>query len=267
MFADIIIAILMFRLVFILILTTLAGQLQAQNFRARIIDLVTKEPISGATVKSRSSTLTDVNGNFTLANAKVGDTIKIIHLGYKPYIFTFNALHPGLAAGTPPEISLEPNSIQLGEIFVRSFRSSKADSINNRKEFAAEFAYKGTSFKDIFVAKSPEERMARHIDVHRGNNPYSASSLVTLDVLNIVSFLAKNKTHPSKLQKTLIHDEEEKFIDQRFSEERIALLTKLKDDSLKTFMIRYRPSLAAARSLTDYEMTAYIRRKYLEFVK
>ena len=257
----------MHRLVFIVTFIMLTGQLQAQNFRARVIDLLTKEPISGATVKSRSSTLTDANGNFSLTNAKIGDTIRIVHLGYKAYIFTFNALHPGLSEGLPPEISLEPNSIQLREVFVRSFRNSKADSIKNRKDFAAEFAYKATSFKDIFIVKSPEELMARHVDVHRGNNPYSASSLVKLDVLNIVSFLSKNKTAPSKLQKTLLQDEGDKYVDQAFSKQRIIALTKLTGDSLKNFMIQYRPSVATARSLTDYEMIAYIRRKYLEFIK
>ncbi|MES3017839.1 MAG: hypothetical protein V4721_08675 [Bacteroidota bacterium] len=257
----------MSRLALIAMLVLLTGQLRAQNFRARVLDIITKEPVTGATVKGNSSALTDANGNFSLTNAKIGDTIRIIHLGYKPYIFTFNALHPGLGSGPPPEISLQPNSIMLNEIFVKSYRRSKADSIKNRQEFASEFTYTKTSFKDIFVVKSPEELMARHIDVHRGNNTYSASSLVKLDVLNVVGYLAKNKTRPSKLQKTLLQDEGDKYIDRVFSKETIISITKLTGDSLKNFMIRYRPTLKLARSNTEYEMIDYIRQKHLEFIK
>lgn len=244
-----------------------SGHLQAQNFRGRVLDLVTKEPISGATVRASSMTLTDAKGNFILSNAKVGDTIRIVHLGYKPYIFTFNALHPGLVSSTPPEISLEPNSIVLSEVFVRSRINTKADSLKNRLEFASEFNYKGFSFKDIFVVKSPEESMARHVDVHRGNNTYSASSLIKLDVLSVVGYLTRNKTRPSRLQETLIQDERDKYVDNMFSKNRIIELTKLSGDSLKNFMIQYRPSLTKARNMTDYEMVGYIKRMYLEFIK
>ncbi|MEJ7693435.1 carboxypeptidase-like regulatory domain-containing protein [Daejeonella sp.] len=251
----------------ILIFITLTGQLQGQTFRARVLDLVTKEAISGATVKGKSSTLTDAEGNFSLTNVKAGDTLRIIHLGYRTYVFTFNALHPGFAFGKPPEISLQRNSILLNEVFVSSFRDSRADSIKNREDFATEFAYKAPSFKDIFVLKSPEESMARHVDVHRGNNPYSASNLMKIDVLQMVSFLSKNKTAPSKLQKALLQDEGDKYIDRLFSKEAVIALTKLKGDSLKNFMIQYRPTLAVARSKTEYEMIAYIRTRYLEFIK
>ena len=227
----------------ILMLITLTGQLKAQTFRARVLDLVTKQVISGVTVMGRTITETDASGNFSLINAKIGDTIRIIHLGYKPYVFTFNALHPGLASGPPPEISLEPNSILLKEVFVRSFRNAKADSIKNRKDYAAEFAYNPPGIKDIFVLKSPEESMARHIDVHRGNNTYSASALVKIDLLSVISLLSKNKTPPSKLQKALIQDEGNRYVDQMFSTEKVTALTKLTGDSLKNFMVQYRPPL------------------------
>ncbi|WP_411273761.1 hypothetical protein [Daejeonella sp.] len=248
-------------------LIILSSQLRAQTFRARVLDIVTKEPISGATIKSSSFTLTDANGNFSLTNARTGDTIRVFHLGYKPYIFTFNSLHPGLSSETPPDISLERNSIFLNEVFVRSLRNSKADSIKNRETFAAEFAYRAPRFKDIFVMKSPEESMARHVNVHRGNNPYSASSLVKVDLLSIVSLLTRNDAAPSKLQKALVQDESDKYIDQAFSKERIIALTKLSGDSLNNFIIQYRPSLALSRMMTEYEMIGYIRSSYLEFIK
>lgn len=257
----------MLRKALILMLIILSDQSKAQTFRARVIDLITKQPITAATVESRSSTITDANGNFSVMNAQIGDTIRIIHLGYKPYIFTFNALHPGLSLGIPPDISLEPKSILLKEVFVKSLRNSKTDSIKNREAFAPEFAYKAPGFKDIFVMKSPEESMARHVDVHRGNNPYSASSLVKVDLLSLVSLLSKNKSTPSKLRKALIEDESNKYMDQAFSKEKIIALTQLSGDSLKNFMIYYRPSLAATRSMTDYEMIGYIRSRYLEFIK
>ncbi len=256
----------MIRIVFILILVSLTGYLHAQTFRGRVLDLITKEPVNGATIKSRSLTSTDASGNFSLYNVKAGDTIKIIHISYKTYIFTFNESHPGLGDGPAPEFSLQPNAFVLQEVLVRSSGSYKADSLRNRKEFASEFAYKAPGLMDIFVVKSPEESMARHVDVHRGNNTYSASSLVKVDVLKVVSLLSKKKAAPSKLQKALITDEENKYLANRFSEERVVQLTKLEGDSLRVFMDKYRPAKALARSMTEYQIIAYIRKKYTEFL-
>ncbi len=251
----------------ILLLLTLTNILKAQVFRGRVLDIMTKEALAGVSVKGRSISVTNNQGDFILSNAIPGDTIRIFHLGYKVYVFTFNALHPGFAAENPPEIELEPDNILLTEVLVRANRIERIDSIRNRKAFASEFAYKTPSLKSILVLKSPKESMHRHVDVHRGNNNYSASNIIKIDALQMINFLSKNKTEPSKLQKTLLQDEGDKYIDRVFSKETIISITKLTGDSLKNFMIRYRPTLKLAKSNTEYEMIDYIRQKHLEFIK
>ena len=44
-------------------------------------------------------------------------------------------------------------------------------------------------------------------------------------------------------------------------------ITHLKGDSLQTFMDKYRPSVADAKTMTDYEVMLYIKKCYGEFIK
>jgi hypothetical protein len=247
------------------ILTLLPGQSSAQTFSGRVIDLISKKPIAHATVKSRSSTSTDQTGSFSLFDAQAGDTVQILHLSYKAYVFTFNESHPGLKAGPPPEFALQPNSFLLEEVLVKSSGAHRPDSLRNRKAFASEFAYQTPALRDIFVMKSPEESMVRHLDVHRGNNSYSASSVLKIDILKTVSLLSGKTRSRSKLQTALLADEEMNYLKSRFSEDRVIQLTRLQGDSLLTFMERYKPSAAQAKLMTDYQMATYIRKKYIDF--
>ena len=54
-------------LIFIL-LSALSGELLGQSFRGRVLDIITKKPIIGATVKSSSSTSTNAFGDGFFGN-------------------------------------------------------------------------------------------------------------------------------------------------------------------------------------------------------
>lgn len=252
---------------FIFIILVLASESKSQDFRGRVLDRDTKEPIFGATVLGRSLSPTDVNGGFHLTNAQIGDTIKISHTAYTTYIFTVKATGEYFAGGAPFEILLAPKSILLTEVYVRSFRNAKSPSIENMKDFSSAFESKATGFKDIFILKSAGESLMRHVDVHKGNNPYTASNFVKLDVLNIARLLTKDNSSSAKLKMVLQKDEKEKLIDRTFSVEMITSLTTLTGDSVRTFMDRYRASWEFAREKTDYELIAYIKKSYKEFIK
>jgi hypothetical protein len=61
--------------------------------------------------------------------------------------------------------------------------------------------------------------------------------------------------------------EREKFIDFTFNERLVARITYLKEEELKQFMKRYRPSYDFLRTASDYEYLDYIKSSYFKFKK
>ena len=66
-------------------------------------------------------------------------------------------------------------------------------------------------------------------------------------------------------QERLLREEEDRFVDHRFSRSLIIRLTGLRAASLDRFIVRYRPTVDFTRSATDYEFQAYIKQCYYEY--
>ncbi|NNU33947.1 hypothetical protein HK413_06895 [Mucilaginibacter sp. S1162] len=111
---------------------------------------------------------------------------------------------------------------------------------------------------DIFVKRSIYER---------SNRPNNTSELVTINFLQVMRLFGKHKDKTTKLQRTLLQDEEETYISGRFSKEKIKSITHLSDDSVRIFMIRYRPAKTKVEKMNDYDMLLYIRKCYADFKK
>ena len=59
-------------------------------------------------------------------------------------------------------------------------------------------------------------------------------------------------------QERLLKDEEQHYVDYRFSREYVSRLTHLKGDSLEQFIIRYRPSYDSCRHAANVDILVYI---------
>lgn len=60
-------------------------------------------------------------------------------------------------------------------------------------------------------------------------------------------------------QKRLIIEEQEKFIDHRFTQTLAKKITHLNSPELDSFMVRYRPSYFFTKTSTDYDFEEYIK--------
>ncbi|HSB94360.1 MAG TPA: hypothetical protein VLC28_14655, partial [Flavitalea sp.] len=67
------------------------------------------------------------------------------------------------------------------------------------------------------------------------------------------------------LQDRLIQEEEDRFVEHRFSRALVIRLTGLRAAALDSFMIRYRPTVEFTRYSTDYEFQAYIKQCYFNY--
>jgi hypothetical protein len=232
-----------------------SDQLYAQSLSGYVFDEVTRKPIPGATVSAGSQiSITTENGHFNLKDINLGTGIRVSHISYKTYYFSSNA-----EIGV--RVFMKKNITVLNSVVILALGKYETDSIKIRNEFSSAFSYKKLTWKDLFITKS------------RNNYPRSQSqtnsynSLIGINLLQFAALLSGNKAPILKLQKNLLKDEEENYVDKMFSEGKISAITSLNGDSLKSFIIRFRPSVNTARQLTEYEMIEYIKKSYSEYVQ
>jgi hypothetical protein len=231
----------------------------AQEIKGSVVDKETGRPVANATVSSsRLLTSTYSDGIFSLKGIYPGDTLTIKCIGYKNYKMGINLYTPKTIT-----IYLQQTNIMLQSVAIKAKHNSKADSIRLRKQFSAVFDYKAPTFYDMFVKVDPYAYVPNNYILATN----STTTLVTIDVLSVISLLDKNKDHTSKLQKTLLNDEETTYVDRRFSKEKITGLTNLKGDSLLDFMDNYRPSVKQIKKMSDYDMVVYIKKSYADFMR
>jgi hypothetical protein len=247
------------KLLFTLGLTIFSFQLFAQQLSGIVVDKNTLLPIAHTTVSIPSQTVfTTVAGQFTLTNIHKNDTVRISCIGYKPHYLVFEK-----PVSDTIRIYLEPNVTALKSVVIIGKHDPKADSIRLRKEFAPVFNYKSTTIKDAFITRDPY--VYKWNDFITSTN--NATTILSVNLLSVFDLLNRNNAPVSKLQKTLVRQEQYNYVSQVFSKQKVTEITHLKGDSLQTFMDKYRPSVADAKTMSDYEVMIYIKRCYAEFVK
>ncbi len=245
------------RYILCLLLLGISNLLFGQQVNGVVLDEITKLPVANARVYTSDITiLADQNGGFSLNNIRFGDTVTISHIGYQSYFFKHLVSRQDTI-----KILLKNNTIAVQEVVIQRKRNYTLDSLNRRKEYASVFNYKAPKFKDIFVNKYSSASN------HYTPLQNSTSSLVSINLLSAIHLIGKNKTPESKLQKRLLKEEEESFLDQKFSKEMVQSITALEGDSLQSFMIQYRPTSEKSRQMTEYQMMVYIKESYGKFMK
>jgi len=217
----------------------------AQLVTGIVIDKNTRKPVEYIVVSaSTTNTMTSDLGSFTLKITKVTDTLRIKTMGYKTYT---QPISPW--SGRLKMIELEPQSIKLNEVAIMAKRNYLRDSVNNRKQFAKEFAFKGPSLTDIMRPTAT-------------NVPFAWFSV---DLLSLFRMIGKKKTPQYRLQQTMLRYEREDHTNQRFTRKLVAGLTGLEGDSLSDFMDEYRPTPAQIDVMTDYNLVFYIKDSFRKF--
>lgn len=243
----------------VLMLMLLPLHLLAQHIEGVVLDKATNQPIAYPTVSDAKSIIsTGSDGKFTLNGVYPGDTIRVSSIGYKPYKMGVDVSTPKIVI-----IYLQQTSILLRNVTVKAKHDVKADSLRTRKEFAKVFTYKSPTFMDMFVPIDPY--VYKPNDYITATN--STTTLVSVNLLAVLSLLDKKKDPTSKLQQTLLKDEESDYVDRVFSKQKVTDITNLKGDSLLDFMDDYRPTLKQAKTMTDYDMMLYIKKDYAEFIR
>lgn len=142
------------------------------------------------------------------------------------------------------DISLQVNVPVLKEVRVRQ-RDYRLDSIQNRIDYAKIFNYQRPGLK-----------------VNSSN--YGAGVGFDLDeIINVFRF-KRNKSMLA-FQKRLLQEEQDKYVDHRFSKALVRRLTQLTGPTLDSFMLLYKPPYTFTVISSDYDFQLYIKENYLRF--
>ncbi|WP_293884751.1 carboxypeptidase-like regulatory domain-containing protein [Sphingobacterium sp. UBA1498] len=175
----------------LLLLLFITNISSAQDLKGTIKDKHSGDFLIGVSIKVASRSIySDGYGKFIVSGIKLGDTITFSSIGYRAvnYIVDNSNLDHLV-------IYMEQATILLDEVKINPLRNYRADSLKFREEFAKTFNYSKPKFKDIFITKNYSSNVPRH--PNQANN--STASLISVDVLSVISLLGKKRNPQSKL--------------------------------------------------------------------
>lgn len=230
---------------FLLLLFTTSicyAQVQVQG---RVYDITKKVPIESVAVitSSGKGAITDSLGRYSV-NAKENDTIYFSYVGKNTNKF----LVKEIPNPTSFDISLHVVANELPGVTVRS-RNYTLDSIQNRKDYAKYFNYKKPTLSLV---------------TDRNYTPGGVGAAFDLEAI-INMFRFKHNRRMESLQNRLIQQEQDKYIDKRFSKWFVTKLTGAKGATLDSFMMLYRPDYELLLAVNDLELGVYIQESYKIF--
>lgn len=215
----------------------LVGQAAAQVVvGGTVYDITKKTPIEAVSVLSTSGkgTTTDSLGRYSLL---VSETDSI-------YFSYLNKLTPKYAVTSIAnlgsfDISIMRRVNELPNVFVKQ-RNYRLDSIQNRDDYAKIFNY-------------------RKPGIRTSTNSTPGSFGVGLDLGELINmFRFKRNRSMLAFQQRLITEEQDKYIDHRFSKALVRKLTSFNGADLDTFMKAFRPTYDMVQQLNDLELGQFI---------
>jgi hypothetical protein len=213
---------------------------QQLTIHGTVFNMYRTRPLEAVTVlcSCGSGTTTDSNGNYVI-RVDQNDSLRFSYLGRTTQMFAVSIMN----ATTGFDIALHVNPTELNEVRVAP-RNYHMDSLQNRKDY-----------EKIFDYKKPGLSITEGADGNAG--------LDLDEIINIFRFQRNRRL--KAFQDRLIYDEQNKFIDHRFTRYIVTKITGLKDATLDTFMYHYRPSYTFTQYASDYEFYDYIKLAYEDF--
>lgn len=226
---------------FLIISLQLFSQKQLKGI---VYDNFNRHPVEGVMAQTTSGgqSLTDSLGRFIL-QLTPNDSVFFTYLGKSTQRFPVDTI----SDISNFEIAIYVNSNWLPEVRVQN-RSYTSDSIQNRQEYAKIFNYKKPGIK--LSSASPSTYVP-------------GSVTVGIDLAELINmFRFRRNRQMQTFQDRLIREEEEKYINHRFTKFLVQKLTPLKGVSLDSFMIVARPPYEFLVNLNDLEFGFYIQEMY-----
>ena len=216
----------------------------AQQYLAgRIHKKDSPEVLLGVTVENlplHKFDQSDMGGNYRIP-ASPGDRVVFSITGYRPdtVIVSESMLSDRY------EVFLVPNVVQLSTVKVGDLNSYQVDSLQRIQDYAS--FYEDHSSTSLLGHTTPTDGVG-----------------ITFSP---IGFFSKGEKQKRALKKRLLRDEEQFYINYRFSRPFVAKLTRFGGDTLQLFMERYRPTYKFCRKASEQDMLLYVNDHLTEFRK
>lgn len=212
------------------------------GLHGKVYDSTGVFPLEAVTVllNSGRGTLTDKNGYYEIL-AREEDSVWFSYLGKASRKFAVWEYRDQRQL----DIALNVGIQVLKEVRLKP-PDHRRDSIQNRQDYAKVFHYQKPSLKSIVTSIS--------------------LTGITVDIDELIRAFQKKKIRKAlSFQKRLKKDEEDQFIDRRFSRQMVRQLTGLGGADLEFFMVLYRPDYTLASLASDYDLRKYVLDRYRFF--
>ena len=148
-------------------------------------------------------------------------------------------------------IMIHVTGVDLPEVKVRN-SYYRLDSLQNRMDYGKYFNYQAPGLK-----------------LSNNQQLFGPGGLtVGLDLDEIINmFRFKRNRNLQFLQKRLLSQEQEKYVNYRFTKRFVQKITHLEGANLSNFMEYCKPSYEVLGLLNDLELGYYIQQKYIQFKK
>jgi hypothetical protein len=213
--------------------------------QGKVFDISKKTPLESVAVLTSSGrgAITDSLGKYTL-NARETDTIYFSFMGKNTNKFPVAEIKDHLNF----DISIHVMANELPGVTIKN-RNYLLDSIQNRKDYAKIFNY-----------RKPTLRISSNPNYTPGG---VGAAFDLTEIINMFRF--KRNRQILSLQKRLVQQEQDKYIDKRFSKRFITKITGLQGGSLDSFMLFYRPPYDFLLAVNDLELGVYIQKCHKHF--
>lgn len=238
------------RLPVVVLILVLACMLQKANAQymtisGTVYDISARRPLEAVGVISTSGrgTITDSLGRYSIT-VRAKDSIWFTLIGKTTMKYPVDTI----SNIENFNVMIHVRATELPEVKVRN-SYYKLDSIQNRKDYAK-----------VFNFRKPTLGLSQS----SGYNPGGLTVGFDLDAI-INMFRTKHNRSILNLQKRLLDEEQEKYVNRRFSKLFVKKLTKLQSPELDTFMMRFRPAYEVVQLLNDLELGYYIQQSFEQY--
>jgi len=211
---------------------------QTWELKGTVYDISERTPVELVTVLTTSGrgTMTDSMGRYKIA-VSINDSV------FFSYQNKVTGRYPvaKMEDQTQFNMSLHIHVFELPNVTVRG-HNYRSDSLINRREYSKYFN---------FSKPNP---------LHSINVGPTGVGMDPNEIINMFRF--KRNRQLAELQKRLVADEQDKYVDYRFNKTIIKKLTLLDGEPLRLFMIKYRPPYDYAVLTNELEMGYYIQQCY-----
>ena len=216
---------------------------QEVTLRGTVFNMYRTRPLEAVSVISTSGkgTTTDSNGNYSIT-VRPEDSIYFSYLGRSTVKYPVSTINTYSSF----DIALHVDPLELKEVSVMP-HNYHMDSLQNRRDYEKIFDFKKPGFK----LTSPSEGAGVGVDLD--------------ELINVFRFGRTRRI--LAFQRRLEDEEQQKFVDHRFSHYIVKKVTHLDNEELDSFMLQYRPSYLFCEVASDYDFLEYIKLAYQQYKK